>query len=124
MKMVEQCYKITNEFTKQELDCLTNQIRRAAISVPSNIAEGKSRWFTKEILRFLSIVKGSLSELETQLILEKRLDYIFEYKENEIIELTDEIGKMIGGLRKSLLKKNIRFSNHYPLFSENFMVKK
>ena len=105
MNLVEICYKITNEFPKEELYSLTNQIRRAAVSVPSNIAEGQSRWSTKEFLRFLSIAKGSLSELETQLILAQRLNYISEEKLNEILELTDEIGKMISGLRKSLIKK-------------------
>jgi len=105
MDLVEICYKITCEFPKEELYSLTNQIRRAAVSIPSNIAEGQSRWSTKEFLRFLSIAKGSLSELETQLILTHRLKYISKDNLKEIIELTDEIGKMISGLRKSLLKK-------------------
>lgn len=105
MNLVEFCYKITGEFPKEELYSLTNQIRRAAVSIPSNIAEGQSRWSTKEFLRFLSIAKGSLSELETQLILAQRLNYLSETALNEIIELTNEIGKMISGLRKSLLKK-------------------
>jgi len=105
MNLVEICYKITCEFPKEELYSLTSQIRRASISIPSNIAEGQSRWSTKEFLRFLSIARGSLSELETQLILAQRLKYIFEDNLNEILKLTDEIGKMISGLRKSLLKK-------------------
>lgn len=105
MNLVEICYQITSEFPKEELYSLTNQIRRAAISIPSNIAEGQSRWSTKEFLRFLSIAKGSLSELETQLILAQRLKYLSEDKLNKIIELTNEIGKMVSGLRKSLIKK-------------------
>ncbi len=105
MNLVEICYKITNEFPKEELYGLTNQIRRAAVSIPSNIAEGQGRWSTKEFLRFLSIAKGSLSELETQLIISQRLAYLSENKLNKIIELTNEIGKMISGLRKSLSKR-------------------
>jgi len=105
MNLVEICYKITREFPKEELYSLTNQIRRASISIPSNIAEGQSRWSTKEFLRFLSIARGSLSELETQLILAQRLKYISEDNLNEILKLTDEIGKMISGLRKSLQNK-------------------
>lgn len=105
MKLVEIWYQITSEFPKEELYSLTSQIRRAAISIPSNIAEGQSRWSTKEFLRFLSIAKGSLSELETQLILAQRLNYLSEDKLNKIIELTNEIGKMVSGLRKSLIKK-------------------
>ena len=105
MDLVEICYNVSTQFPKEELYCLTNQLRRAVISIPSNIAEGQSRWSTKEFLRFLSIAKGSLSELETQLILAQRLKYISEEKLIEVIELTNEIGKMISGLRKSLLKK-------------------
>ena len=105
MNLVEACYKITSGFPKEELYSLTNQLRRASVSIPSNIAEGQSRWSTKEFLRFLSIAKGSLSELETQLILAQRLNYLSEAVLNEIIELTNEIGKMISGLRKSLMNK-------------------
>ena len=105
MDLVEICYKITSEFPKEELYSLTNQIRRAAISIPSNIAEGQSRWSTKEFLRFLSITKGSLSELETQLLLAQRLKYLSEEKLFIITELTNEIEKMISGLRKSLQNK-------------------
>ena len=89
MDLVEICYKITNDFPKEELYGLTNQIRRAAVSIPSNIAEGQSRWSTKEFLRFLSIAKGSLSELETQLIVAQRLNYISEDILNKVIESTN-----------------------------------
>ena len=103
--LITHVYKTIRTFPKEEVYGLTLQMKRSAISIPSNIAEGQSRWSTKEFLKFLSIAKGSLSELETQLILAQRLNYLSEDNLNKIIELTNEIGKMISGLRKSLLKK-------------------
>jgi four helix bundle protein len=106
INVVELCYILTKDFPKEELYSLTNQIRSAAISIPSNIAEGQSRWSTREFLRFLSIAKGSLSELETQLILAQRIEYLSEDNLSKTLDLTNEIGKMISGLRKkSLIKK-------------------
>lgn len=76
MDLVEEIYKITALFPRDELYALTNQMRRAAVSVPSNIAEGAARTGSKEFLYFLSIARGSLSELETQLQIAERLGYM------------------------------------------------
>jgi four helix bundle protein len=97
-------YKITNigKFTK---DCgLREQMQRAAVSIPSNIAEGNDRDTEKELLRYLHIAKGSLSELRTQLEIAKEIDYIDEEKYLELDIKCTEISKMLGGLIKSLRK--------------------
>jgi four helix bundle protein len=73
MFLAEACYRITWEFPREEMFGLTSQIRRAAVSIPANIAEGQGRQYTKEFLRHLSIARGSLEELETHLILTYRV---------------------------------------------------
>lgn len=75
VELAETVYRVTARFPKAELFCLTAQMRRAAVSIPSNIAEGQARDSTKEFLHFLSISRGSLAELDTQLELAIRLDY-------------------------------------------------
>ena len=79
IELVTEVYKVTKSFPKDEIYGLTNQIRRASISIPSNIAEGAARNSNKEFIQFLYIALGSLSELETQFIISKNL----EYKEEE-----------------------------------------
>ncbi|HNX88963.1 MAG TPA: four helix bundle protein [Paludibacteraceae bacterium] len=95
-------YKITEEYPKTEIYGLTNQVRRAVVSVPSNIAEGAARTSKKEFSHFLSISLGSISEVETQLIVSRNLNYITnEQLENLLSELI-EIRKMIIGLKKTM----------------------
>ena len=95
-------YKITEEYPKTEIYGLTNQVRRAVVSVPSNIAEGAARISKKEFSHFLSISLGSISEVETQLIVSRNLNYITnEQLENLLSELI-EIRKMIIGLKKTM----------------------
>lgn len=92
-KLVLEIYKITNKFPKSEIYALTQQMRRAAISIPSNISEGYGSGYKKEYRRFLSIAYASLSELETQYLLSIDLKYT---DNNEIIEeLFKEIGRML-----------------------------
>ena len=98
MNLVEMIYELTNSFPREEIYGLTNQIRRAAVSIPSNIAEGAARSGKKEFLKFLYISLGSLSEVETQLIIAKRLAYIKDYDENELTE----VKRMLIGLINSL----------------------
>ena len=105
MDLTVLCYQVTESFPKKELYGLTSQIQRAAVSIPSNIAEGQQRQHTKDFVRFLSIAQGSLGELETQLELADRLDYLDSEKRIEVFIKTDELGRMLGGLIRSLKKK-------------------
>ena len=98
-------YTITDNFPKHELYGLTSQIRRASVSIPSNIAEGYSRNHIKEYLQHLSIAYGSLSELETQLLLAKALKYINEEHAETLFNEIAEIGRMLYGLKNSLKTK-------------------
>ncbi|WP_413511122.1 four helix bundle protein [Myroides odoratus] len=100
---VSEIYKQTNLFPKDELYGLTNQIRRSAVSIPSNIAEGFGREGTKELIRFLYISLGSLSELETQLMI--ACDLGFCRIEDCFLDMLISIRKMLLGLIKSLKLK-------------------
>jgi len=96
MDLVSNIYKITESFPNKELYGLTNQIRRAAVSIPSNIAEGAARNSKKEFIQFLYISLGSLSELETQIIIASRLEYL-----NNLDTLSEDlkfVQKLINGL--------------------------
>lgn len=106
MELVVEVYKLVKKLPKEELFALSDQIRRAAISIPSNIAEGQGRNSLKEFNQFLAIAKGSKAELETQLLLCVKVNY-FDYSEIETsLNLIQEIGKMLNALQKSLLKTN------------------
>ncbi|MBN1981845.1 MAG: four helix bundle protein [Chitinivibrionales bacterium] len=102
MDLVVAVYEITKRFPKEEVYGLTSQIRRAVVSIPSNIAEGEGRESKNEFFRFLSISYGSLREVETQIILANRLSYIEMPVCDAIIEQCNEIGKLINGLKRSL----------------------
>ena len=105
MELVKQIYEITNDFPKEEIHGLTGQIRRAAVSVPSNIAEGQGRESTKEFLQHLSIAYGSLMETETQILIAESLAYVQTGKAKFILEKTAEVGRLINGLSRSLKEK-------------------
>lgn len=98
MDLVLKVYKITSSFPKSEVYGLTSQTRRAAISIPSNIAEGASRRTKREFLQFLYIAKGSLSELDTQFELAERLGYLSTSYWDRLNEEMTDIDKMISGL--------------------------
>jgi four helix bundle protein len=95
-------YQITGFFPRSELYGLVSQLRRAAVSIPSNIAEGRSRVHAREYINFLSISLGSASELETQLMIAKELKYINEDRSQLISQNVIEVIKMIRGLLSSL----------------------
>ena len=102
--LVEVVYQVTREFPHTELYGLTSQMRRAAVSVPSNIAEGAARNSTKEFIQFLYVSLGSLSEVETQLIIAKRLSYLGD---SARVEEQIEAGRrLILGLIRYLRKED------------------
>jgi four helix bundle protein len=103
--MVTAVYKLTKDFPKDELYALTNQIRRSAVSVPSNIAEGRGKRSTGDYIRFLNIAYGSAAELETQLIISKNLGYMSSEKLEPICMDINRICRMLNGLIASLEKK-------------------
>ena len=96
-------YQLTEKFPRNELHGLTSQMRRAAVSIASNVAEGAGRESKKEFMQFLSISQGSVSELETQLIIAHRLGYCSEI--DYLLTELDEISKMIIGLRRSVKQR-------------------
>jgi four helix bundle protein len=111
MDLVLQCYGLTGQFPKNELYGLANQIQRAAISIPANIAEGHARNHLGDYLHHLSIAAGSLMELETHLLIAERLKYVASDTVDQVLHETDEISRMLTGLKKSLKAKS---SRHFP----------
>lgn len=95
-------YKVTNDFPQSELFALTNQMRRAAISVASNIAEGFSRRSKLEKRQFYAIAKASLTELENQIIISREIGYVNELQSEQLRALSTRCGKLIVGLLHSL----------------------
>jgi four helix bundle protein len=108
MQLMLLVYEETRNFPKDEQYGLTSQIKRSAISVPSNIAEGSSRRSTAEFLRFLNITRGSLAELETQIEAAYLLQYVAKDKHEKLLTISDELGRVIQGLYNSLQAKNTR----------------
>lgn len=101
MDLVTEVYKVTDKFPKGEKFSLVDQIRRSAISIPSNIAEGAARNTKKEFVNFLHIAQGSLSELDTQIELAKQLKYIEEESWKDLDITMERIDKMLTGLIRS-----------------------
>ena len=99
---VKAIYQATSKFPGSENFGLTNQIRRSAVSIPSNIAEGQGRNSAKEFRQFLSFGLGSLGELETQLIIAKEIDYLTIEELNPLLGSLDRIRKMIKSLSNSI----------------------
>jgi len=102
MDLVIECYKLTKTFPKSETYGLASQLRRAAVSVPANIAEGHGRGPTKPYLNHLAIASGSLTELETHILLAQRLEFCALQVSNALLERSAEIGKMLRGLQRKL----------------------
>ena len=102
MDLTINIYRTTEKFPSQELYGLTNQLRRAAVSIPSNIAEGAARQTKKEFTNFLHIAQGSLSELDTQLDLARRLEYLKDNARNTFDTQMAQIDKMLTGLIRHL----------------------
>lgn len=102
MDLVEEIYRITRGFPKDELYGLTSQLRRAAVSVPSNIAEGQGRLTPGEFKQFLGHARGSLLETETQISLAGRLHYILPEEMSHLLRLSGEVGRILNGLIGSI----------------------
>lgn len=102
MDLVEEVYKLAKLLPKEETYALSDQMRRAAVSIPSNIAEGKSRDSVKEYKQFVSIARGSASELNTQILICIRLQLISENDAQIALNLCEEVGRMLYGLLQSL----------------------
>jgi four helix bundle protein len=104
VELAETVYRVTARFPKAELFCLTAQMRRAAVSIPSNIAEGRARDSRREFLHFLAVSRGSLAELETQLELAIRLDYT-DSELHAARAQSDLLGKKLNRLQISIRSK-------------------
>ncbi len=100
IEFVTEIYNLTKYFPKEEQFGLTNQIRRASVSIPSNIAEGAGRRSDKEFLQFLYISMGSIHEIDTQLLISLNLNYLTKSEYEILLTKLDQISKMISGLIK------------------------
>ena len=105
MQIVKNIYSLIRNLPKEEQYGLSDQMRRAAVSIPSNIAEGFGRHAAKDYCRFLSIARGSKYELETQIDICMMLGYLCENDVNETLSLLDEVGKMLNSLINKLASK-------------------
>jgi len=101
---VTDIYRATSYFPKHELFGLTSQLQRAVVSVPSNIAEGQARFSKPEFRHFLRNAKGSLAEVETQLVICKNLGHLNEDESSKLLSKVDELGRILSGLLSSLEK--------------------
>jgi four helix bundle protein len=106
MDLVVLVYKISASFPREEMYGLCAQLRKAVVSIPSNIAEGQGRESEKDFLHFLSIARGSLQETQTQILISGRLGYLDDEQMNGVCNLVAEIGRLINGLCNSLKPKN------------------
>lgn len=105
MSIVKIVYEHTRGFPREEIYGLTSQMRRAATSVPANIAEGSGRGTTKEFLRFIDIANGSLKELETHILIAEQLNFFSPNVVEDLLKKTNEIGRIIYYLKGSLERK-------------------
>jgi four helix bundle protein len=103
MNLVEMVYQQTINLPKTEMYGLTGQIRRAAVSIPANIAEGNGRKSRNEYLRFLSIANGSIAELETHLLIAERLKLLTKEVSEQLQNQLNSVGRLLSALRKSLV---------------------
>ena len=102
MELAKTIYDVTKQFPKEEQYGLTQQIKRSAVSIPSNIAEGSARNSMKEFKQFLAIASGSAAELKTQLLLSESFGFLGEDQTRFVIKIVDEVARMLYGLSASL----------------------
>jgi four helix bundle protein len=106
MTLVEQVYRLTHDFPQEEIYGLTSQLRRCAVSIPSNIAEGHTREHSKEYLYHLSVAQGSLAELQTQIEIARRLAYLPDIQAEQISEQALSLTRQLYALRNALAKRD------------------
>lgn len=106
MELVSLVYEVTGKFPRHEQHVLTAHLRRSAISVPSNIAEGAARNSTKEFVQFLMVARGSLSELETQVLIAKNLGYASEEDAASLMANIETVFALVGGLLRSIRQRS------------------
>jgi four helix bundle protein len=102
VELVTEIYRLTHAFPKEEMFGLMSQMRRAAVSIPSNIAEGHGRLSRKEYIYFLGNARGSLAELETQIIIARNLGFLEEAVMNRVLDQAGELGRILNGLLASI----------------------
>lgn len=108
ISLVKLVYELCNDIPKEELFSLQSQLKRSVVSIPSNIAEGYGRNTKSSYIQFLRVARGSLYELETQLIIAFELEFISEEKYNKIILKIEKEGKMLNGLIKAINLKELK----------------
>jgi four helix bundle protein len=106
MELVTATYRATAGFPKDELFGLTSQLRRAAVSIPSNIAEGQGRLSEKEFRHFLGQARGSLMEVETQLQIATNLGYLLKEQTSTLLKSCGEVGRILNGLLASVSRQS------------------
>jgi four helix bundle protein len=105
MKLTAEIYKSTGDFPKHEVYGLTQQMRRAPVSIPSNVAEGKGHRSDKEFVRFLLHARGSLLELQTQVLIAEELQYFRDQQGTRLLAMADAVGRGLNGLINSMGEK-------------------
>lgn len=105
-KLVLEIYKVTRSYPKEEVYSLTNQIRRASVSIAANIAEGYKKKTKASKLNFLNISEGSLEEVKYYIILSRDLEFISEKEFNQLESITEEVGRLISGYSSAISKNN------------------
>mgnify|MGYP005842249397 FL=1 len=110
MSLVTEIYRLTRNFPAEEMFGLVSQMRQAAVSIPSNIAEGHARASSGEFRQFLGHARGSLAELETQVQIARNLNYLTETQTNALSESATEVGKVLNGLLAALKNSSPRAS--------------
>jgi len=114
MELVTEIYKVSQKFPKEEMFGLTSQIRRAAVSIPSNIAEGRGKSSKGEFQQFLYHARGSLAEVETQLILATNLGYLEKQEISHIMDLISRVGRLLHGLLSAIKNPKPKTQNPEP----------
>ncbi len=119
MDLVVEIYKITEQFPRDQTSVLVSQLQRAAISIPSNIAEGQARFSQKEFYRFLSTARGSLAEVETQFIIAERLGYLQKEQARKIFGTVSELSRILNALIAAIKERAFGSTSASAGSSEN-----